>query len=75
MFTKQIEELKQKEKEVEQTIDALTIATKEQKLRLAALTKARKQLEKTQEQFDVEEVADEQPDISDERITESEVTA
>lgn len=75
MFTKQIEELKQKEKEVEQTIDALTIATKEQKLRLAALTKARKQLEKTQEQFDVEEVTDEQPDISDERITESEITA
>lgn len=71
MFEKQIEELKEKEKETTEMINALTETTKWQKSTLARLTKARKQLEKMQEEFDVEE-ANEQPSIPDERTVEPE---
>ena len=70
MFKKQIEELKEKEQETTEMIDALAETLKWQKSTLTRITKARKQLEKMQEEFDVEDVS-EQPNISDERIAES----
>ena len=55
MFSKTIEEFKEKEAKLQEEVAILEETVKDRKSQLLALTKARKQLEKMQDQFSAPE--------------------